>query len=86
MVISLTDDRVAYARAAWLDLLIIVVSFPVLPELLAFSRLVRLSRLSRVLRMLRAVPHPGPGVVCTQAAVQQTGLRVRIGCCSLGSL
>ena len=56
VVISLADNRVAYARAAWLDLVIIVVSFPVLPELLAFSRLVRLSRLSRVLRMLRAVP------------------------------
>ena len=56
VVISLAGNRVAYARAAWLDLLIIVVSFPVLPELLAFSRLVRLARLSRVLRMLRAVP------------------------------
>ena len=56
VVISLTGNRVAYARAAWLDLLIVVVSFPVLPELLAFSRLVRLARLSRVLRLLRAVP------------------------------
>ena len=56
VVISLVGNRVAYARAAWLDLLIIVVSFPVLPELLAFSRLSRLARLSRVLRMLRAVP------------------------------
>ena len=56
VVMSLTDDRVAYARAAWLDLLIIAVSFPVLPALLAFSRLVRLAQLSRVLRMLRVVP------------------------------
>ena len=53
VVISLTDDRGAYARKAWLDLLVIAVSFPVLPELFAFSRLVRLARLSRVLRMLR---------------------------------
>ena len=51
VVISLADDRIAYARKAWLDLLIIVVSFPVLPELLAFSRLARLSRLGRVLRL-----------------------------------
>lgn len=55
-MISLADNRVAYAPKAWLDLLIIVVSFPVLPELLAFSRLGRLTRLSRVLRMLRLFP------------------------------
>ena len=51
VVISLADNRGAYARKAWLYLLIIVVSFPVLPELLAFSRLVRLSRVLRMLRM-----------------------------------
>ncbi len=53
VVISLAHDRAAYARRAWLDLLIIVVSFPLLPELLALSRLVRLARLSRLLRTLR---------------------------------
>ena len=52
VVITLADNRVAYARKAWLDLLIIVISFPVLPELLALSRLVRLARLSRLLRTL----------------------------------
>ena len=56
VVIYLAEDRVAYARKAWLDLLIVVVSFPLLPELLAVSRLVRLARLSRVLRMLRLFP------------------------------
>ena len=53
VVISLTDDRPAYARRAWLDLLVIVVSFPLLGELFALTRLVRLSRLVRVLRLLR---------------------------------
>ncbi|MCY4621325.1 MAG: hypothetical protein OXD34_05755 [bacterium] len=31
VVISLAQNRAAYARKAWLDLLIIVVSFPLLP-------------------------------------------------------
>ena len=53
VVAFLTDDRRAYARKAWLDLLVIVVSFPLLGELFALTRLVRLSRLVRVLRLLR---------------------------------
>lgn len=56
VVISLAQNRAAYARKAWLDVLIIVVSFPLLPELLALSRVVRLARLSRLLRTLRLVP------------------------------
>ena len=54
-VVFLTDDRLAYARKAWLDLLVVVVSFPLLGELFALTRLVRLSRLVRVLRLLRLV-------------------------------
>ncbi|MCY4369628.1 MAG: hypothetical protein OXF41_09475 [bacterium] len=38
VVISLANSRAGYARMAWLDLLIIVVSFPILPELFALSR------------------------------------------------
>lgn len=53
VVILLTDDRRAYARKAWLDLLVILVSFPLLGELFALTRLARLSRLVRVLRLLR---------------------------------
>jgi len=59
VVISLAQNRAAYARKAWLDLVIIVISFPVLPELLALTRLVRLvrlARLSRLLRTLRVIP------------------------------
>ena len=56
VVTSLTKSRATYARKAWLDLLIIVISFPVLPELFALSRLARLTRLSRVLRTLRVIP------------------------------
>ena len=53
LVVSLTDDRLAYAKKAWLDLMVIFVSLPLLGELFALTRLVRLSRLVRVLRLLR---------------------------------
>ena len=53
VVAFLTNDRLAYAKKAWLDLLVIVISFPLLGELFALARLVRLSRLARVLRLLR---------------------------------
>lgn len=49
----LTDRRWAYTRKAWLDVFIIVSSFPLLPGLLASTRLLRLLRLGRVLRLLR---------------------------------
>lgn len=55
VVTLLTDDRRAYARKAWLDLLVILFSFPLLGELFALTRLARLSRLVRVLRLLRLV-------------------------------
>ncbi|MCZ0939459.1 MAG: hypothetical protein OXJ55_12530 [Caldilineaceae bacterium] len=53
VVTLLTDNRRAYARKAWLDLLVILFSFPLLGELFALTRLARLSRLVRVLRLLR---------------------------------
>lgn len=52
-VVWLTDRRLAYTRKAWLDVFIIVSSFPILPGLLASTRLLRLLRLGRVLRLLR---------------------------------
>jgi voltage-gated potassium channel len=52
-VMSVTDRRWAYTKRAWLDVLVIVVSFPALPAFLASTRLLRLTRLTRVLRLLR---------------------------------
>lgn len=52
-VVSVTERRWAYTKKAWLDVLVIVVSFPALPAVLASTRLVRLTRLTRVLRLLR---------------------------------
>ena len=52
-MLALAKRKWAYTRRAWLDLLIIVVSFPFLSELVASVRLLRLTRLTRVLRILR---------------------------------
>jgi voltage-gated potassium channel len=54
-VVSLVDNRWRYTKSAWLDVFIVVVSFPLLPALFAGSRLLRLTRLSRVFRILRLV-------------------------------
>jgi len=55
VLVTLVDDKWAYTRSAWLDILIIIVSFPLLPAMLAATRLARLARLTRVLRILRLV-------------------------------
>ena len=54
-VLLATDDRWAYTKRAWLNVLIIVVSFPLLPGVLASTRLLRMTRLTRVLRLFRLV-------------------------------
>lgn len=46
------DNRAAYARRAWLGLLIVIVSFPPLPDLLNFARLTYLAGLPRFLRLV----------------------------------
>ena len=81
MVVSLADNRVGYARRAGLDLLVIVVSFPLLPELFALSRLVRLARLSRVLRTLRVFPILVRGL-CALGGCSRSGV---LGTCRLYS-
>jgi voltage-gated potassium channel len=55
LVLCVARERLAWVRSAWLDLTIIVVSFPLLPSLFALTRLGRLVRLVRVLRVLRLV-------------------------------
>lgn len=55
VVVSLNDRRMAYTRKAWLDVFIIVTSFPLLPDVMAATRLLRLLRLARVFRLLRLV-------------------------------
>jgi voltage-gated potassium channel len=55
VVVRLTDDRWGYTKRAWLDVFIIVTSFPGWPALFATTRLLRLLMLGRVLRALRLV-------------------------------
>jgi voltage-gated potassium channel len=47
----LAEDRRRYLIGAWLPLLVVVVSFPLLPSLFALARLARLVRLLRLMRL-----------------------------------
>jgi len=55
VMVWIVPDRWQYTRKAWLDIAIIVLTFPPLPGMLATLRLMRLARLARVLRLLRLV-------------------------------
>lgn len=49
IMMALTPSRWAYARRNWLSVVVIVLSFPALPNLLEFVRLARLGRLLRLI-------------------------------------
>lgn len=53
VMLAVTPNRRAYLRCAWLDVVIVAFTLPVLPYLLASLRIVRLGRLVEVLRLLR---------------------------------
>lgn len=53
VMVRLVDDKRAYSRRSWLNIAIIVLSFPALPALLASARLLRLVRLGPALQLLR---------------------------------
>ena len=61
VLLYVTPRRRAYLRAAWLDVAIVVVTFPALPHLFAALRLARLARfapaLLRLLRLATVVNH-----------------------------
>lgn len=50
---SIGRDRWEYTRRNWLNVAVIVLSFPALPALFALTRLVRLVRVVRLLRVVR---------------------------------
>jgi hypothetical protein len=58
------SNRREYARREWLPLFIIIVSFPLLPHLLALARLLRLVRLVRLFRLFRR-----HGFICRRAGL-----------------
>jgi len=53
IMLTVTPDRRAYLRCAWLDVCIVLFTVPLLPYLLASLRLARLGRVVLVLRLLR---------------------------------
>lgn len=69
VMVWIVPDRWRYTRKAWLDIAIIVLTFPPLPALLATLRLARLARLARVLRILRLLK--------LAAALSRAGLAMR---------
>lgn len=52
LALTLADNRRRYVAKAWLSLLVVVVSFPLLPSVFAFARLARLVRLLRLVRLI----------------------------------
>jgi voltage-gated potassium channel len=50
--LALAEDKSRYVVTAWLPLLVVVVSFPLLPSLFAIVRLARLIRLFRLVRLV----------------------------------
>lgn len=61
--------RSVYTRRQWLSVAVVVLSFPLLPHLLASVRVVRITRLLRLVRML-AVTGRGLGAMRTSLAGQ----------------
>lgn len=68
--LSLAQDRRRYAFGAWLSLLVVVVSFPLLPALFG---MVRLARLARLLRLVRLVVFGARLVTALKATVGRRG-------------
>ncbi len=70
LALSLADDRRRFVARAWLSLLVIVVSFPLLP---AVFGMVRLARLARLLRLVRLVAFGARLVTALKATVGRRG-------------
>ena len=53
VMLTVTPGKKAYLRCAWLDVVIVVFTLPLLPYLMAGLRIARLGRVVEVLRLLR---------------------------------
>jgi voltage-gated potassium channel len=73
-LLTMAPSRRTYVREAWLDLAIVVVSFPFLPVLLSSMRLLRLTRLGRLVRSARLVPVVLRGIGATRRLFRKRGL------------
>jgi len=68
--LSLAEDRRRFVFSAWLSLLVVVISFPLLPALFG---IVRLARLARLLRLVRLVAFGARLVTALKATVGRRG-------------
>jgi len=50
--LAVSDNRQSYLYRAWIGLVVVIVSFPLLPAALALTRLARLARLFRLARLV----------------------------------
>jgi voltage-gated potassium channel len=75
--LALAEDRRRFVLSAWLSLLVVVISFPLLPALFG---MVRLARLARLLRLIRLVAFGARLVTALKAT---TGRRGFIYVCAL---
>jgi hypothetical protein len=72
-------DKRSYLRGNLLSIFIVVVSFPLLPNLLALARLIRLIRLVRVLRLVRLASVTTKGLHALRRIFGRQGV-LFIGC------
>jgi len=68
--LAVAEDRTRFLISAWLSLLVVVISFPLLPSLFG---LVRLARLARLLRLVRLVAFGARLVTALKATVGRRG-------------
>jgi voltage-gated potassium channel len=52
LALALAEDRRRFVLSAWLSLLVVVISFPLLPALFDLARLARIARLLRLIRLV----------------------------------
>jgi voltage-gated potassium channel len=70
LALALAEDRRRFVVSAWLSLLVVVISFPLLPALFG---IVRLARLARLLRLVRLVAFGARLVTALKATVGRRG-------------
>jgi voltage-gated potassium channel len=70
LALALAEDRRRFVVSAWLSVLVVVVSFPLLPALFG---IVRLARLARLLRLVRLVAFGARLVTALKATVGRRG-------------
>lgn len=80
VMMALVDDRAGYAKRSWLNIAVVVLTYPGLPDLLATIGIVRLTRIARLFRVMRFL------VVATVALRSLRNVLGRSGLVYVGAL